>query len=120
MAYRSKSNSAIDIILKQNSIDDLNKFIKKRTCLNKCNIFLTYFFHFLQTCGMITTTLSASYDYKELLWIGISLNATASLISIYEKINQTISDTMLENIKNIKDGKYIDESHEILIDEISR
>lgn len=110
----------IELILKQNSIDDLHKFIKKRACLNNCNMFLTYLFHLLQTGGMITTTISASYNYKEVLWIGIGLNAAAALISIYEKINQTVSDKLLENIKSIKAGEYLDESNQINTDEVSK
>lgn len=113
-------SSEIDTILQKNSVDDLKKFINKRACLNNCNVFLTYIFHFLQTCGMITTALSASYDYKQLLWIGIGLNALASLISIYEKTNETISNKMLESIKNIKSGDYLDESIHIDIDEAKK
>ena len=107
----------IDAILKKNSIEDLEKFIKKRACLNICNMYLTYLFHFLQTCGMITTTISASYEYKEILWVGIGINALATLISVYEKINKSISNKLLENIKNIKAGEYLDESNELNIDE---
>ena len=110
----------IELILYKNSIDDLELFIKRRSCLNNCNIFLTYLFHLLQTGGMIVTTVSASYNYKELLWIGISLNAFASLISIYEKINQSVSDKMLESIKCIKSGEYLDEAHLINTDEMSK
>lgn len=110
----------IDTILQKNSIEDLKKFINKRACLNNCNVLLTYIFHFLQTCGMITTALSASYDYKPLLWIGIGFNSIASLISIYEKTNETISNKMLENIKQIKAGEYMDESNEITIDEVKK
>ena len=112
--------SDIDAILKKNSIEDLEKFIKRRACINNCNICFTYLFHFLQTCGMITTSISASYNYKELLWIGIGLNALASLVSIYEKTNQTIADKMLENIKNIKAGEYIDEANQINVDNITK
>lgn len=110
----------IDAIFKKNSIDDLEKFIKKRACLNNCNMYLTYLFHLLQAGGMITTTISASYNYKEVLWIGIGLNAAASLISIYEKINQNISDRLLDNIKSIKIGDYLDESNQINTDELSK
>lgn len=110
----------IDAIFKKNSIDDLEKFIKKRACLNNCNMYLTYLFHLLQAGGMITTAISASYNYKEVLWIGISLNAASSLISIYEKINQNISDKLLENIKSIKTGDYLDESPQIKTDELSK
>ena len=114
------TDSQIESILHKNSIDDLQVFIKRRACLNNCNIFLTYVFHLLQTGGMIVTTVSASYNYKELLWIGISLNAFASLISIYEKINQSVSDKMLESIKCIKSGEYLDEAHLINTDEMSK
>jgi len=110
----------VDSILQKNAIDDLNKFIKKRTCLNNCNMYLTYIFHLLQTCGMITTTISASYDYKEILWIGIGINALATLINIYEKINKSISNKLLENIKSIKAGNYLDESNDIIPDEVSK
>jgi hypothetical protein len=110
----------IDAIFKKNSIDDLEKFIKKRACLNNCNMYLTYLFHLLQAGGMITTAISASYNYKEVLWIGIGLNAASSLISIYEKINQSISDKLLENIKSIKTGDYLDESPQIKTDELNK
>lgn len=119
MLYYNKMNE-IDAIFKKNSIEDLEKFIKKRACLNNCNMYLTYLFHLLQAGGMITTAISASYNYKEVLWIGIGLNAASSLISIYEKINQNISDKLLENIKSIKTGDYLDESAQIKTDELSK
>ena len=108
----------IELIMHKNVVEDLQKFIKKRACLNNCNMYLTYVFHLLQTGGMITTTISASYNYKEVLWIGIGLNALATLISVYEKINQSISDKMLESIKSIKAGEYLDEPNQINTDEI--
>jgi len=111
--YNYNRMTDIDTILQKNSMDDLQKFIKKRACLNNCNMYLTYIFHLLQTCGMITTTISASYDYKEILWVGIGINALASLINIYEKINKSISNKMLENIKSIKAGNYLDESNDL-------
>lgn len=104
----------VEGILKKNTVDDLQKFIKKRSCLNNCNMYLTYIFHLLQTCGMITTTISASYDYKEILWIGIGINALAALLNVYEKINKSISNKLLENIKRIKAGEYLDESNDII------
>jgi hypothetical protein len=100
----------IDFILRENSIQDLTKFIEKRAYLNNCNSYFAYIFHFLQTCGMITTALSASSDFKELIWIGIGFNAAATLLSIYEKTNQNLSEKMLDDIKKIKAGIYIDES----------
>jgi hypothetical protein len=97
--------------LHRNSIDDLHRFIKKRECLNNCNMYLIYIYYFLQTCGIVITSLSANSQSKELLWIGIILNALASLINIYEKTNQSIADKMLDNIKHIRSGNYLDESN---------
>ena len=107
----TENGKSIDSILQKNAVNDLNKFIKKRDCLNTCNLWFIYLFHFLQTCGMITTSLSASYEFKGLVWVGIAFNAAASLVSIYEKTNQAVSDQLLENIKVIKAGEYIDEPH---------
>ena len=106
----------IESTFTKNSIEDLHKLIRNRACLNNCNICFTYLSHFLQTCGIIITSLYASYDnYKVLLWIGIGLNASASLVSIYEKTNLAFSEKMLEDIKKIRAGDYIDESTIITI-----
>ena len=105
--YLSKQ---IDNILNENIVNDLKKDLSTRSCLNKCNIGLIYLFHLLQTCGLISTTLSSTYNLNYLLWIGITCNSMASLIIIYEKINENISNTMLADINLIKDGKYVDES----------
>ena len=105
--YLSKK---INNIFNENIVNDLKKHLSTRSCLNKCNIGLIYLFHLLQTCGLISTTLSSTYNLNYLLWIGITCNSMASLIIIYEKINENISNTMLVDINLIKDGKYIDES----------
>ena len=113
----SKQN--IEHILNTNTVTDLKRYLKKRTCLNECNIGLTYGFHLLQTCGVILTSLSSTYKINELLWIGIGCNSIASLIIIYEKINKNISNKLLDDIKLIKEGNYIDEQAIINIDTIN-
>jgi hypothetical protein len=100
----------INNILNENIVCDLKKNLCIRSCLNKFNIGLIYIFHLLQTCGLIATTLSSTYNLNYLLWIGITCNSTASLIIIYEKVNENISNTLLVDINLIKDGKYVDES----------
>ncbi len=101
----------IETILAQNSVQDLRKLLRKRACLNNCNVCFVYLFHLLQTGGVIVTSIYASFEEnKLLLWLGIGLNAAASLVSIYEKANLTFSEKMVEDIKKIKDLKYVDES----------
>ena len=101
----------IETVLAQNSVEDLRKLIRKRACLNNCNVCFVYLFHLLQTCGMIVTSIYASLEgNKLLLWLGIGLNAAAALVSIYEKANLAFSEKMLDDIKKIKDLKYVDES----------
>ena len=99
----------IKLIFDQNELNDLKRFINKRKCLNNSNIYLNYFFHFIQSVGILTTTIAAGYDLKYLIWIGVGLNVLASLVNVYEKTNNDILKKLMEDIQKIKDNKYIDE-----------
>ena len=92
----------IKLIFDQNELNDLK-------CLNNSNIYLNYFFHFIQSVGILTTTIAAGYDLKYLIWIGVGLNVLASLVNVYEKTNNDILKKLMEDIQKIKDNKYIDE-----------
>jgi hypothetical protein len=72
---------------------------------------LVYFFYIFQSAGILTTTLAAGYDIKYLIWVGVTLNAFASLINIYEKTNNSINDRLLDNINEIRNGTYIDQTN---------
>ena len=96
-------------IFDNNQLEDLKRFMNKRRCLNYCNMCLIYLFHFIQSVGILTTTIAAGYDFKYLVWVGIGLNILASLINIYEKTNNNILKKLMNEIKTIKDGNYIDE-----------
>ena len=110
MEYK-KTNMDLEIqqILNENILGDLKKFISKRGCLNDANIILIYLFHLIQSAGILTTTIAAGYNIKELIWVGVGLNITASLINIYEKTNSSISKKILKDIISIKNGSYVDE-----------
>ena len=99
----------INNILNENKLSDLRRFLEKRQCLNKTNIYLNYCFHFVQSAGIFTTTLAAGYNVKELVWGGIALNIIASLIHVFEQTNNTLSKRLMNDIIAIKKGKYIDE-----------
>jgi len=99
----------VNAILNKNKIDDLTRFLQKRQCLNKTNVWLNYMFHFVQSAGIFTTTLAAGYNIKELVWGGIALNIIASLINVFEQTNNTISKRIMKDIVAIKQGKYVDE-----------
>jgi hypothetical protein len=100
----------IDIILKKNKNNDLISFLDRRKCLNKCNLFLIYTFHFIQTIGILIISYATSINNMELIWIGIAFNSVASLINIYEKININILKKLMNDIILIKNDKYIDDS----------
>jgi len=85
----------IQNILETNKLGDLKEFIKKRSFLNSCNIFLIYLFHIIQSAGILTTTIAAGYDMKEIIWVGVGFNILASLINMFEKTNNTISQHLL-------------------------
>ena len=108
-----KTDQEIDIeirnIFNQNKIHDLKKFIEKRNCLNNTNQILIYMFHVIQSAGVLTTTIAAGYDMKELVWVGVGLNILASLINIFEKTNDSISKRLFKDIHAIKNDTYVDE-----------
>ena len=99
----------INDIFDNNKITDLERFLDKRKNLNNTNSKLIYIYHALQSAGILTTTIAAGYDLRYLIWIGVGLNCAASLINIYEQINNTMLNKLLNNIKLIKDNKYVDE-----------
>lgn len=99
----------IQTILENNKLEDLNRFLAKRKCLNQCNSFMVYLFHTVQSAGILTTTIATGYGITHLIWIGVGLNVLASLINIFEQTNNSISLKLLKDIIAIKDDKYVDE-----------
>ena len=111
MSFKNKIISKdITKIFDNNEIEDLKKFMKKRHCLNNFNLFLIYLFHFIQSAGILITTIATGYNKKYLIWVGIGLNILASLINVYEKINNNVLKKLMIDIQKIKDGNYIDET----------
>ena len=100
----------IKAIMEENTIDDLKSLLTRREYLNRCNVYLIYLFHFVQSTGILTTTVATGYNYTYLIWIGVGLNVLASLLNVYEKTNANLSKTYLKNIDDIKNGKFTDES----------
>jgi len=99
----------IQTIFDNNKINDLNRFLDKRQCLNTTNTYLVYLFHLVQASGILTTSIAAGTNNTELVWVGVGLNIFATLINVYEKTNNSISAKLLSDIKLIKDNHYVDE-----------
>jgi hypothetical protein len=99
----------IQQLFKTNKVDDLKRFMRKRQCLNSYNCVFMYAFHVVQAAGILTTTIAAGYDIKELVWVGASMNVIATLIQVFEKTNESVSKTMMKNIEDIRNGTYVDE-----------
>jgi hypothetical protein len=99
----------IQTIFDDNRINDLNRFLRKRQCLNTANSYFVYLFHLVQSAGILTTSIAAGTNNTELVWVGIGLNIFATLINIYEKTNNSISAKLLNDIKLIKSNHYVDE-----------
>ena len=102
--------SEIQAIFERNKLSDLKEFVGRRKCLNEFNMALMYLFHIVQSAGILTTTIAAGYDMKELVWIGVGINIVASLINIFEKTNAGISKRLLKDIEAIRDGTFVDQS----------
>jgi GTP:adenosylcobinamide-phosphate guanylyltransferase len=103
-------STEIQSILEKNKLEDLKEFIGKRKCLNSCNLALIYLFHIIQSAGILTTTVAAGYNFKELIWVGVGLNIIATIINAFEKTNSSVSKGLLKDINAIRDGTYVDES----------
>ena len=99
----------IQSIFEKNKLEDLKAFIEKRKCLNSWNIALIYLFHIIQSAGILTTTIAAGYNMKEIVWVGVGFNILASLLNVFEKTNASISKGLLKDIQAIKEGTFIDE-----------
>lgn len=102
---------AIEIqkIFDNNQLTDLKRFMSKRQCLNYSNTVLIYIFHVVQTCGILVTTIAAGYNMKELVWVGAGINSLASLIKIFESTNNGMLKKLMNDIKSIRAGTYVDE-----------
>ena len=102
-------NAEIQEVLNKNIMSDLIRFLDKRHCLNTVNMYMNYIFHFIQTAGVLTTAIAQSYG-SNMVWLGVILNSLATLIHVYEHSNNKILEHMMQNIKKIKNGTYLDES----------
>jgi hypothetical protein len=111
------SSTEIQKIFEDNKLEDLKYFISRRKCLNSWNMAFIYFFHIVQSAGILTTTIAAGYDMKEIIWLGVGLNILASLINVFEKTNNGISKKLMKDIQAIKEGTFVDESEVIEIEE---
>jgi hypothetical protein len=100
-----------------NTLNDLKKFLNKRECLNTTNTNLTYLFYFIQSAGILTTSIATGNNNYTFIWVGVGLNVLATLINTYEKINNSQLKKLLKDIENIKNGNYTDESEIIDIEE---
>ena len=109
----------INEIIDNNKINDLERFLDSRKKLNNINIRLIYMYHAFQTTGILITTIGTGYTLEYLIWTGIGFNCIASLINIYTHINDSILNKLLNNIKLIKDDKYIDENNLVDIEMFS-
>jgi len=109
MSNTKKISQQIQEILEQNKLDDLNRFIEKRKCLNNSNSIMIYLFHIVQSAGILTTTIATGYSMTQLIWVGVGLNVLASLINCLEQVNNSMSIRLMKDINKIKDGTYVDE-----------
>ncbi len=66
-------------------------------------------FHIVQSTGIIISSYAASSNDTKLFWAGIGLNMLASLIQVFEKINEGQIKKLDSEIIKIKSGTYVTE-----------
>jgi hypothetical protein len=103
------NSSQIKKIFDDKQLTDLNKFISKVDSLNFYNSYLIYLFHIVQSTGIIISSYAASSNDTKLFWAGIGLNMLASLIHVFEKINEGQIKKLDSEIIKIKSGTYVTE-----------
>ena len=59
---------------------------------------------------MLTTGIATQNNQTSIIWLGIALNGIASLIIIFSKTHDDMAKILLNDIKDIESGNYIDES----------
>jgi len=107
-------------IFDKNTLDDLHFFLNKRKCLNSSNTYLIYLFYLVQSAGILTTSIATGSKNINMIWLGVGLNLLATLINTYEKINNSILKKLLNEIREIKNGNYVDEKELIDIEDIEK
>ena len=99
----------IQKIFNANRLADLKKFLNRRQHLNRSNMIFEYAFHVVQTSGILITTVAAGYNEKYLVWVGAGISALASLIKVFESSKNVMLKKLLNDIKLIREGTYVDE-----------
>lgn len=97
-------------ILDNHTLDELKQFLARRHRINAANSYLIYLFHLVQSTGILITSYATGNKDIKLIWAGIALNFLASLISVYEKQNNSLLKKLLNDINSIRNGTYVDES----------
>ena len=117
MSENKNISLEIKEIFDKNTLDDLHFFLKKRKCLNSTNTYLIYLFYLVQSAGILTTSIATGSKNINMIWLGVGLNLLATLINTYEKINNSMLKKILNDIKEIKNGDYVDEKELIDVEE---
>ena len=107
---QTQTSQAIQALFSENELNDLRRFISKRQQLNCCNEYMVYCFYLVQSIGILTTSVGTSINQPSVVWCGIVLNMIASVLQIYEKLNDKQMKKLMKNIQLIRDNKYTDES----------
>jgi hypothetical protein len=103
------ANDAIKTIFERNKVEDLNRFLSKRACLNTSAQFISYAFYLLQASSIVLTSIGQTYQSPYCIWGGISIASLAGVIHHIQEVNQKISKTLLHDITAIQQNKYTDE-----------
>jgi hypothetical protein len=102
------SNNVLDIriqiknMLEKTEMQELEINVKHASSLHQANIIIAYIFHIFQSIGIMTTTVAAGYGRNEFIWLGIGLNAIASLFHVIEKQNESLHKKLIKDIDSAR------------------
>jgi len=116
---KALSNKVIDDTFDYNRYADLHRFIEKREKLIGYNTVMVYLFHLCQSLGILITSISVSTNNPIYIWLGIFLNTLATLISLWEKTNSQIMKKLMDDMKLIREGQYVDEGSLVEVEDLT-
>jgi hypothetical protein len=99
----------VNDLLEANSIQDAKRILSWRTFINRWNIVIAYSSILFHTLSSFLTAFGSWMNNSTIVWIGIGANSFGILLNLYKETNGALLKTLLDDLKKIRDGDYLDE-----------
>jgi hypothetical protein len=101
----------VNELLEANALKDTKRILSWRSCLNRLNVVVAYQSTLFHTAATFLTAFGQWMHSSTITWIGIGANTFGVLLDVYKHMNEAMLKTLLEDLKKIRDGDYLDEEN---------